>query len=223
MKGQFLPYKDENPTEHWPVVTASLLLINTAVFLWSLFDFEAIVTTWGFIPADFVPVTLLTSIFLHGSVVHIFGNMLFLYIYGDNVEDKFGKPMFIAFYLSAGVFAGFVHFLSDPSSAIPTIGASGAISGVLGAYLAMFPRVKVRTIGPFYMMYRIRASVLIGLWFVLQLILGAFSLAGYGTGIAFFAHIGGFAFGYVAGRIYCSGKPKTQPKPAMGFFPKRRQ
>jgi membrane associated rhomboid family serine protease len=139
MKGQFLPYKDENPTEHWPVVTASLLLINTAVFLWSLFDFEAIVTTWGFIPADFVPVTLLTSIFLHGSVVHIFGNMLFLYIYGDNVEDKFGKPMFIAFYLSAGVFAGFVHFLSDPSSAIPTIGASGAISGVLGANLAMFP------------------------------------------------------------------------------------
>jgi len=206
MKGQFLPYRDENPSETWPVITTALIVINVAVFIWSLFDFENIITAWGFTPARFVLATLLTSMFLHGGIDHIFGNMLFLYIFGDNVEDRLGRFRFIIFYLLAGLCAGIVHFLSSPGSAIPAIGASGAISGILGAYLAIFPHIKVRAIGPFYMIYRIPAYILIGLWFVMQLMFGAISLVGgTGSGIAFWAHIGGFAFGYAAGRAYNSG------------------
>jgi membrane associated rhomboid family serine protease len=206
MKGQFLPYKDENHSETRPVVTTALIIINVAVFIWSLFDFENIITAWGFTPARFALATLLTSMFLHGGFDHIFGNMLFLYIFGDNVEDRLGRFRFIIFYLIAGLCASIVHFLSDPGSAIPAIGASGAISGILGAYLAIFPRVKVRAIGPFYMIYRIPAYVLIGIWFVMQLVFGAISLVGgIGSGIAFWAHIGGFAFGYAAGRLYNRG------------------
>ncbi len=219
MKGQFIPYSDENPTESMPLVTWALIAANVLVFLWSLMDFEAVITTWGFIPSLFVPATLVTSMFLHGGFGHIFGNMLFLYIYGDNVEDRFGKLRFLGFYLAAGIFAGIVHFLSGPSSMVPTVGASGAISGVLGAYLAMFPKVKVRTIGPYFIMLRIQASVLIGIWFVMQLLLGAFSVLGFGSGIAFFAHIGGFVFGYIAGRIYNKKRPKKAPRHVMGFFP----
>jgi membrane associated rhomboid family serine protease len=215
LKGQFLPYKDENPTRSYPVITTTLIVINILVFLWSLFDFENIILTWGFTPANFVLVTFLTSMFLHGGIDHIFGNMLFLYIYGDNVEDRLSAPVFIAFYLMAGVFAGFVHFLSAPGSEIPAIGASGAISGVLGAYLVMFPRVKVRAIGPFYMIYRIPAYVLIGFWFILQLIFGAISFVGMtGSGIAFFAHIGGFVFGVAAIFIFGS-KYRTRQKPVQ--------
>lgn len=219
MKGQFLPYKDENPTDSWPLINTALIVINIGVFLWSIFNFEAAILTWGFTPAAFVPITLLTSMFLHGGVDHIFGNMLFLYIYGDNVEDKFGRYKYIAFYLGAGIFAGLVHFMFNPTSPIPAVGASGAISGILGAYLALFPRVKVRAIGPFYMIYRIRASILIGFWFILQLIFGTVSLiGGVGSGIAFFAHIGGFVFGYLGGRLYCRGMPKARPKSAKGMF-----
>ncbi len=223
MKGQFLPYKDENPPETWPLVTTALIIINVVVFIWSLFDFENIILAWGFTPAKFALATLLTSMFLHGGIDHIFGNMLFLYIYGDNVEDRFGRARYILFYLFAGLCASFVHFLSNPGSAVPAIGASGAISGILGAYLAIFPRVKVRAIGPFYMIYRIPAYVLIGIWFVMQLIFGTISLVGgIGSGIAFWAHIGGFVFGYLAGRIYKSRHKPTEPfKLAEGIFPER--
>jgi membrane associated rhomboid family serine protease len=203
MKAQFLPYKDENPACGYPYVTYGLILVNIAVFIWSLFNFEAVILTWGFTPADFAFVTLFTSMFLHGGIDHIFGNMLFLYIYGDNVEDRFGRYKYTLFYILAGLAAGLAHFISDPVSAVPAIGASGAISGVLGAYLALFPRVRVRAIGPFYMIYRIPAFILIGFWFLLQLIFGTISLVGgIGSGIAFFAHIGGFVFGYIVGRIY---------------------
>jgi membrane associated rhomboid family serine protease len=203
MKGQFLPYKDENPSYSYPYVTYGLILANIAVFIWSLFNFEAVILTWGFTPANFVFITLFTSMFLHGGIDHIFGNMLYLYIYGDNVEDRFGRFKYLLFYILAGLVAGLTHFISDPASAVPAIGASGAISGVLGAYLALFPRVRVRAIGPFYMIYRIPAYLLIGFWFLIQLIFGTISLVGgIGSGIAFFAHIGGFVFGYIVGRIY---------------------
>jgi membrane associated rhomboid family serine protease len=223
MKGQFLPYKDENPSSTRPVVTTALITVNVAVFVWSLFDFENVIMTWGFTPAHFVAVTLLTSMFLHGGIDHIFGNMLYLYIYGDNIEDRFGRWKYILFYLLAGLAAGLVHFLSEPGSLVPAIGASGAISGVLGAYLAMFPRVKIRAIGPFYMIYRIPAYVLIGFWFLLQLIFGTISLVGgIGSGIAFWAHIGGFAFGYLIGRLYRSRNvPQPPMKLARGFFGER--
>jgi membrane associated rhomboid family serine protease len=206
MKGQFIPYRDENPSEHWPVITTALITINVAVFVWSLFDFENIITAWGFTPARLVLVTILTSMFLHGGIDHISGNMLYLYIFGDNVEDRLGRLKFTVFYLLSGLFAAIVHFFSDPGSAVPAIGASGAISGILGAYLAIFPHVKVRAIGPFYQIYRLPAYVLIGFWFVIQLVFGAISLlGGIGSGIAFWAHIGGFAFGYAAGKAYNRG------------------
>lgn len=212
MKAQFLPYKDENPSCSYPYVTYILIVVNIAVFVWSLFSFEAVILTWGFTPADFAFMTLFTSMFLHGGIDHIFGNMLFLYIYGDNVEDRFGRYKYTLFYILAGLAAGLTHFISDPTSAVPAIGASGAISGVLGAYLALFPRVRVRAIGPFYMIYRIPAFILIGFWFLLQLIFGTISLVGgIGSGIAFFAHIGGFVFGYVVGRIYVKRYGPVRP------------
>ncbi len=223
MKGQFLPYKDENPSSIFPLVTTCLILANVAVFILSLFDFENIIMTWGFTPAMFIPATFLTSMFLHGGFDHIFGNMLYLYIYGDNIEDRFGRTKYLAFYVSAGVFACLAHFFSNPGSLVPAIGASGAISGVLGAYLAIFPHVRIRTIGPFYMIYRIPAYALIGLWFVMQLMFGTMSLVGgTGSGVAFWAHIGGFVFGYIAGRIHTNRRKSAEPhvpiRLASGFF-----
>jgi len=200
MKGQFLPYKDENVASRFPVVTVALILINIIVFVWSFLNFEGIISTFGFTPATFVITTLLTSMFLHGGIDHLFGNMLFLHIYGDNIEDKLGRLPYLGFYLAAGVVAALVHFLTNPASLIPTIGASGAISGVLGAYIVLFPKVKVRTLvgyGFFFQTIRLPAYFLIGFWFVMQLIFGSISLVGgVGSGIAFFAHIGGFIFGY---------------------------
>lgn len=203
MKGQFIPYKDENPSRKFPIVTVTLIVLNVAIFIWSLSNFDAIITQYGFTPVQFSFLTIITSMFLHGGIEHILGNMWYLWIFGDNVEDRFGRIKYSAFYISAGIFAGLVHFVSDPASAIPAIGASGAISGVLGAYIAVFPKVKVKSIGPFYQPFETSAWVIIGLWFVLQLILGVVSLFGTESGgIAFFAHIGGFIFGWMIGKIY---------------------
>ncbi len=203
MKAQFFPYKDENPSSKFPFVTVTLIVLNVAIFVWSLFDFENIITQYGFTPMQFSFLTILTSMFLHGGIDHILGNMWYLWLFGDNVEDRFGRVKYSIFYLAAGIFAGLVHYLSGPFSAIPAIGASGAISGVLGAYVAVFPRVKVKAIGPFYQTFEAPALLFIGLWFVLQLVFGGISLlGGEGSGIAFFAHIGGFIFGWMIGKVY---------------------
>jgi len=128
--------------------------------------------------------------------------MWYLWIFGDNVEDKLGKAKYIAFYILSGAFAALVHYLTNASSVVPTIGASGAISGVLGAYMVLFPKSKVHTMGPYYMTYTLPASAMIGFWFILQLVMGAASLFGQESGIAFFAHVGGFVFGYAAAKLY---------------------
>lgn len=198
MKGQFFPYKDENVAKSKPYITYGIIIACVAVFAWSLTDFENIINTYGFTPADFVLITLFTSMFLHGSIGHIFGNMWFLFIFGDNVEDKFGKMKYILFYIAAGVAAALVHYLSDTGSAIPTIGASGAISGILGAYVVLFPHAKVHTIGPFFQRFPLPAYAMLGLWFALQFL----GLFGSGGGIAFFAHIGGFVFGAAIALVY---------------------
>ncbi len=206
LKGQFFPYKDENPHSKFPLVVTLLILANIGVFIWSLTDFENIILSYGFIPVGLSQVTLLTmltSMFLHGGIDHIFGNMWYLWIFGDNVEDKLGRVKFLVFYLAAGLFAGFVHFLSDSASDIPAIGASGAISGVLGVYAAIFPKVKVKTIGPLYQSYEMPAWTMFAVWFGMQIVFGTISLlGGEGSGIAFFAHIGGFIFGYAVGLVY---------------------
>ena len=211
MRGQFFPYQDENVSKSFPYVTVSIIALNVAVFLWSLLDFENILNTYGFVPAGFSILTIFTAMFLHGGIDHIFGNMWYLWLYGDNVEDRMGKIKYLAFYLLSGVAATLVHYMTNVGSEIPAVGASGAISGVLGAYLVLFPNVRIKAIGPFYQTYRLPASMLIGLWFGLQFLFGLQSFAG-GTksGIAFWAHIGGFAFGYLAAKVMFGQEKKRQ-------------
>jgi rhomboid family protein len=217
-----IPLHDTNPTRRTPVIT--LLIIAACVLVYgyqvllmiqggdaALTDF---ITRWGVVPAELVEafrsgavasfesVTLITSQFLHGSLVHIGGNMLYLWIFGNNIEDRFGRLRFLAFYLVGGVVAGLSQVAIDPTSTIPTIGASGAIAAVLGAYLVLFPRARVTTVIFlifFYQLIEIPAVVVLGFWFVLQLFDGLGSLGPMGEattgGVAFFAHIGGFVFG----------------------------
>ncbi len=216
MKGQFFPYQDENVSKSFPYVTVSVIAFNIAVFIWSLSDFENILNTYGFVPAEFSILTVFTAMFLHGGLDHIFGNMWYLWLYGDNVEDRMGKVKYLAFYLMSGIAASLVHYITNLGSGIPAVGASGAISGVLGAYLVLFPNVSIKTIGPFYQTYRLPAKMLIGLWFGIQFLFGLQSFAGgTGSGIAFWAHIGGFAFGYLAAKImFGPGKKRQAVKEA---------
>ncbi|MBI2232830.1 MAG: rhomboid family intramembrane serine protease [Candidatus Aenigmarchaeota archaeon] len=189
------PYKDENVAKNIAHVTYALIALNVIIFVWSLTDFENIINTYGFTPAFPALITVFTSMFLHGGLDHLFGNMWFLFIFGDNVEDRLGKIKFILFYLASGIAATALHFLTNAGSIVPAIGASGAISGVLGAYLVMFPHVRVHVASYFYA-GTVPAYVMIGFWFVLQFIFGAASLlGGVGSGVAFWAHVGGFLFG----------------------------
>jgi membrane associated rhomboid family serine protease len=194
-KGQFFPYSDTAPRRKFPILTISLIILNVFIFIWSLSDFENIILTYGFIPAKFSLFSLFTSMFLHGGLDHLFGNMWYLWIFGDNVEDKLGKAKFLLLYFLSGLSAIFFQYLTDPTSTIPSIGASGAISGILGAYLLLFPREKILT-SIQYTFIRIPAYIVIGFWFLIQFIFGTASLlGGTGSNIAFWAHVGGFLFG----------------------------
>ncbi len=202
------PIRDHNPSERTPFVTYALIAINTVVFLayypastdQSLFRFYS---EWALLPENVADGrnlgTLVTSMFLHGGWMHIIGNMLFLWIFGDNLEDIMGHIGFLLFYLAGGVAAGFFHVIADPSSAIPTVGASGAIAGVMGGYLLLFPRARVDIliiIIIFVRIFPLPAWVMLGLWFVLQLINGVITDA-TGGGVAYWAHAGGFVAGFV--------------------------
>ncbi len=203
-----IPIKDENPTRRVPYVNWALILVNIVAFVYTLFNGSLneqnctpnnTICTYGLVPAQIVAgtglVTLLTSMFLHGGFLHIGGNMLYLYIFGDNVEDLAGHGWYLLFYLSTGIIGSLTHVVSDPSSTVVTIGASGAISGVLGAYVRRFPSVRVRAIvyyGFFIRLARVPALALIGFWFVYQLLLAFLNVEG---GVAYFAHIGGFVAG----------------------------
>jgi membrane associated rhomboid family serine protease len=141
--------------------------------------------------------TLLTSMFLHGGWMHLIGNMLYLWVFGNNIEDVMGHVRYVVFYLACGVLAALSHAMTDPSSAIPMVGASGAISGVLGAYVLLFPRAHVLVLMPGIGMMRIAAGFVLGIWFAMQLLSGGMSTGSQGGGVAFFAHIGGFIAGMV--------------------------
>jgi len=211
-----IPLRDDLPTSRPPVLTVGLIAANVAAFLWQVLGvgMEASVGWGGLVPArllGLVPgeggpalpplATLFTSMFLHGSFAHIAGNMLFLWVFGNNVEDALGRPRFLAFYLLTGVGAaaaqtGAALVAGSRDLLIPMVGASGAISGVLAAYLVMFPRARVLTLVPIFVFIRfvqLPASLFLGAWFVLQL-LGAF-LGDGGGGVAFMAHVGGFVAG----------------------------
>jgi membrane associated rhomboid family serine protease len=211
-----IPLRDDNPTETRPILTISLIVLNVLIFLYQvslspkaaqLFVYQfgsipAVVTGAESLPVPLAvlpaPLTLLTSMFLHGGWMHLIGNMWYLWIFGDNVENAMGRGRFIIFYLLSGLAASLAHVLSDLSSVIPSIGASGAISGVLGAYLMLYPRARVLVLVPlgfFSRIMHIPAGFVLGFWFVLQLISGSLSGAQSGGGVAWWAHIGGFVFG----------------------------
>jgi membrane associated rhomboid family serine protease len=210
-----IPLKDDSPSALKPFVTISLIVTCTGVFLWqrsldapagrqavaALGAIPAVLLTEARLPADlqWIPrfASPLTSMFLHGGWMHLLGNMLFLWIYGDNVEDAMGHGRYLAFYLLCGIAAIFVQALSNPQSPYPIIGASGAISGVLGAYLLLFPRARVLTLVllPFFFTtLRMPAMLLLLLWFAVQLI-SDLAVPDGGASVAFRAHIGGFLTG----------------------------
>lgn len=228
---------DNSDRERWPAVTAVLIAINVAIFLYqSSLDASApralveFVNRWGVVPREFrlhadlppqIPLpfwsTLVTSMFMHGGWGHLIGNMVYLWIFGDNVEDRFGRVAFVIFYLSAGVAGSIAQILVRPDSLIPTLGASGAISGVLGAYLVMFPRKRVRVLF-LYSIIEVPAIVVLGLWAVTQFASGFGSLAARTAergGVAYMAHVGGFVVGALAATVWRGmvGPPRPSPRP----------
>lgn len=210
------PLHDDNPTQHFPFVTITLIAACVAVFFWQLSLGQAnnnAVFSLGVIPAvlfdskslptglDILPAwaTIFTSMFLHGGWMHLIGNMLYLWIFGNNVEDCMGHRRFIIFYLICGVAAVMSHALVNPASETPMIGASGAISGVLGAYLLLYPHARVLVVIPVFIFIhtmRVAAGWVLGFWFMLQ-IFNSFATAGQQGGVAFGAHIGGFVAGMI--------------------------
>jgi len=207
-----IPLRDINPTRNQPVVVYVLLALNVLVFLYEVTlppaQAELFQLRWALIPAMLTErheihslSTPLTSMFMHGDVLHLGFNMWTLHIFGDNVEDKMGRTRFVIFYLLCGLAAAAAQTLVDPSSRVPMIGASGAIAGVLSAYMKLFPGARVVTLIPIFFFFFVRelpAVFFIALWFVLQVLYGLGSLGQIGTGqggVAFFAHIGGFLAG----------------------------
>lgn len=209
-----IPLRDDNPRRHFPAVTVALILANAAGFLWELGlgeRLEAVLLASAFVPAKiFAPgagggdlqlLPAVLSMFLHGGLLHLGGNLLFLWVFGDNVEDRLGAWRFLAFYLLCGLAATYAHAFTNPASAAPVIGASGAISGVLGAYLFLFPTTRIKSLlwlGIFVQVVEVPAIVYLLLWFALQFVSGLLSLSGAAAstgGVAWFAHVGGFVAG----------------------------
>lgn len=207
--GLMFPIRDHNPSEKTPYVTIALIVINVAIFLAGLVLIQTdrqlgqFYYDYAMIPARLSQgenlQALVTSVFLHGGILHLAGNMLFLYIFGDNLEEEFGHVGFLLFYLASGIGATLAQFVAEPMSQIPTIGASGAIAGVMGGYLLMFPKARVDVLVILIILIRIipiPAWLMLGLWFALQL------FSGYGIdtsegGVAYWAHAGGFVIGFV--------------------------
>jgi len=218
----FIPLKDQNPTSRFPYVTVFFISLNVLVFLYQFFSPHGIqyfVLKMGIIPYElthfralallpriFPPLTLITSMFLHGSFFHLLGNMLFLWIFGNNVEDFLGPVRFVLFYFLSGLGASLTQIVFNLNSQVPMIGASGAIAGVLGAYLILYPSARVLTL-VFLIIYieilPIPAAFFLGLWFLAQVL-----NIGIGGGVAWFAHIGGFLIGMALIKIYSRRKKR---------------
>ncbi len=201
------PIRDHNPSERTPYVTYALIAINLVVFLWQLSldqrSENMFIVSYGVVPAvvtqGFGFETLVTSMFLHGGFMHFIGNMLFLWVFGDNLEDELGHWHFGLFYLACGVGAAFAQILPDPTSRVPMVGASGAIAGVMGAYLLFFPKARVDVLFIIIVIIKIiplPAWIVLGAWFALQLFNGAATPI-EGGGVAYYAHIGGFVVGFL--------------------------
>jgi membrane associated rhomboid family serine protease len=210
-----LPLADHNPRRTTPVVNILLVVVNVMIFFWEVSlgpDLEPALVNVAFVPARFwlssgalIPniITMFVSMFLHGGWLHLGGNMLYLWIFGDNVEDRLGHGKYLFFYLGCGILATLAHAVMNPGSRVPSIGASGAIAGVLGAYIVLFPKQRVTTLIPIFIFITVReipAIFLLGFWIVMQVLFGAVSMGGdlqSAGGVAYFAHIGGFLAGMV--------------------------
>jgi membrane associated rhomboid family serine protease len=221
-----IPLRDTVRSRSLPWMTWSLIALNLLIFLYESAlpagQLDVLISVFGLVPARlsltslqlFPWLTLVTSMFLHGGWFHVISNMWFLFIFGDNVEDRMGPARFLVFYLAAGVIAGFCQFLLSPSSDVPTVGASGAIAGVLGAYFLLYPRARVITLIFLFIfpwLVEIPALIYLGIWFLMQLSSGLVSLGQLGSGaavggIAWWAHIGGFLFGLLTVRLFTLGR-----------------
>ena len=236
-----IPLYDRNPTRRFPIVTVGLIVACFIVFGLELTisigggdaALERFFDQWGAVPSKitaaidagnwFSAATLgiFTSMFLHGGWLHILGNMLYLWIFGNNVEDRLGRVRFLVFYLVGGVVAALAQVVIDPTSSNPLVGASGAIAAALGAYIVLFPGARILSLvflGFFYQLLEVPALVILGFWFVLQLISGFASLGAQTAegGVAFFAHIGGFALGLVVGLLIRAGGGQRRSVGPMG-------
>lgn len=222
-----LPLKDDNPTSNFPLVTIGLILANGLVFYHQMsldvVETQNFIFKWGATPYQIfhgkvlrefpeipLPLTIFSSMFLHGGFLHLFGNMLYLWIFGNNIEDTLGHFRFLLFYLVCGLVAGLAQVFSNPESTIPMIGASGAVAGVLGAYLLLFPGARILTlffIFIFIKFIRLPALVVLGFWFFIQL-LGVWG--GSISNVAFFAHVGGFMAGLILVKIFQPGSRRRK-------------
>jgi membrane associated rhomboid family serine protease len=219
----FIPLKDLNPRRSYPIVNTTLILLNVMVFIYQYtlppHAFKLFMTTNATIPARFPAwlsghapfevafLPLVTSMFLHSGIMHIAGNMLFLWIFGDNVEDFYGHFTYLVFYLVCGIGSGLLHVLFNLNSAVPAVGASGAISGVMGAYALLYPRSRILTL-VFIFLVPIPAVIILGYWFVLQFLAGITSLGmAANGGVAVWAHVGGFLLGMLITSVARGGQP----------------
>jgi membrane associated rhomboid family serine protease len=214
-----IPIRDTLRSDHFPLVNVMIIVLNGLAFLWQLAqgpDLKEAVFLYGVVPARYSDAALashfttfqqilpfVTSMFLHGGFLHILGNMWFLYIFGDNIEDRLGHIRYFIFYFLCGIAAGLIHLGTRWHSGVPTIGASGAIAGVMGAYLILYPRARILTLVPiffFFQFIEIPAFIFLGYWFLLQLLFAGLT-GGHGEGIAWTAHVGGFIGGIVVFKL----------------------
>jgi len=203
---------------HFPITTFLIILVNAGMFLAELSKGDPFIIQWSLIPAHIVAgrdlITIFTSMFMHAGWVHILGNMLFFWVFAPQLEDVMGPVRFLIFYLLAGIAATIAQVYVDPSSVVPNLGASGAIAGVMGAFLVTFPRDRIRTIlflGIFVDITAMPAVLLVGIWFLIQLVSEVGAVSQVGTdGVAYMAHIGGFIFGLMANRLFETSQRRWQ-------------
>ena len=215
-----IPLRDVIPSRSTPYITVTLIALNAALWLYEVTIPDDLLPVflqlYGVVPADFSTPTLVSSMFLHGSWSHFIGNMWYLWIFGDNVEDRVGHGRFIAFYLLCGVVAALGHVAMDPSSTLPTIGASGAIAGVMGGYFVLYPQSRVLTLIPlvfYFEIIELPAILLLGFWFVMQLFnAGVIAVTANSSsgGIAFVAHVAGFVAGLAGVFVFRKRRSTTE-------------
>jgi len=224
-----IPIRDENPTTRTPFVTVGVIILNCVIFVYQVLlgpEEEHFVLSLAAIPAELfhfqqrppdaaIPawLTVFSSMFVHGNVLHLAGNMLYLWVFGNNIEDVLGHGRFALFFLVTGALAAWSHALTSPASSIPMIGASGAISGVLGAYVLLFPTVRVQVlipIGIFPYIVHVSAVVVLGFWIAMQALNAIFNIGGLEGGVAWSAHVGGFLAGLLLIKVFAPRVPHRQ-------------